>query len=55
MIRCVDKTSVGDIVAEGVIADEAVVTERICSLGEFEICSIFFGESEMSTFHRIMN
>ena len=42
VIPGVEKTRVGNIVADGFIDDEAVVTGRICSLGEFEVCSIFF-------------
>ena len=41
MIPGVDKTSVGDIVADRFIDDEEVVTSGICTLGEFEVCSIF--------------
>ena len=55
VIPGVDKTSVRNIVSDGVIDDEAIVTGEICSLGEFEICSIFFRESEMRTFCRIMD
>ena len=42
MILGVEKTNVGDIVTDEVIDDEVVVIGGICSLGEFEICSIFF-------------
>ena len=42
MIPGVDKARVGLMVADGFIDDEAVVTGGIFSLGEFEVCSIFF-------------